>query len=372
MDPLMHSKPLIAACLALLGTAAAAQSGPVRLNDTGSQRCVGKSGTWAASCTGTGQDGAYGRDATAPSDADGHAGFKYVKLDDAGQPLPASATTWRCVADRITGLVWENKTDDGGPSDKDRNYTNWGNGQDQDTSAMVAFANQHALCGQSDWRMPSILELQSLIDYGQASGASVDPAYFPHTRDWWYWAGTGYATDPEATWAVYFSAASGGDGAARRDFRLSARLVRGTPMEAPAATRYTFAGDEVTDTFTGLVWRRCAAGQTWTGSACAGQVAIRQWPEALAYLKAEIKRTGQAWRLPNTKELSTTADRTKKGPAIDASVFPNVSAHQWYWTSTPLASDPSYVWTMDFEGGYTQSYPGRGYDLGVRLVRDAK
>lgn len=371
----MHSNTLMAACLALLGTAAAAQSGPVRLNDTGSTQCVGKDGAWAASCTNTGQDGAYGRDLTAPSDSDGHAGFKYTKIDEAGKPLPKSATDWRCVADRVTGLVWENKTDDGGLSDKDRNFTNWDNGLAGDTSAMVATANAHALCGATDWRMPTILELQSLLDYGQRSGASIDPAYFPNTRDWWYWAGTVYANDPEATWSVYFSSAAGGDGAARRDFKLSARLVRTAAPAAAApavAERYSFADDEVTDSYTGLVWRRCAAGQSWTGSACSGVVANRQWPEALAYLKSEIKRTGQAWRLPNTKELSTTADRSKKGPAIDQSVFPNVSGRQWYWTSTPSAADPSYVWTMDFEGGYTQTYPGRGYDLGIRLVRNAK
>ncbi|HSI58020.1 MAG TPA: DUF1566 domain-containing protein [Ideonella sp.] len=367
----MISRTSLAACLALLGTAAAAQTAPFALNDTGSQRCVGRDGTWAATCAGSGQDGAYGRDVAYPKDADGHAGFQYVKLDDAGKPLPRSAKTWRCVADRVTGLVWENKTDDGGPSDKDRNYTNWGDGRPGDTSVAVQDANTHALCGATGWRLPSILEMQGLIDYGQAEGANVDPAWFPNTRDWWYWAGTTYATDPNAAWAVYYSATAGGDGAANRDFKLSARLVRSAAGEIEAGPRYTFAGDEVTDTYTQLIWKRCAAGQSWTGSTCDGKVAIRQWPEALVYAKREAERTGQAWRLPNTKELSTTADRTQKGPAIDLSVFPNVLAHQWYWTATPLASDPSYAWTMDFEGGYTQSYPGRGYDLGIRLVRNA-
>ena len=38
----------------------------------------------------------------------------YVKLDENGNELPASATSWIMVTDKATGLTWEVKTDDGG------------------------------------------------------------------------------------------------------------------------------------------------------------------------------------------------------------------------------------------------------------------
>jgi len=76
------------------------------INDTGITECIGAS---------AGQDCDYGRDENPfmNSDDNGHAGFNFVKLSSAGAELSADATSWDCVQDNITGLVWEVKTDDG-------------------------------------------------------------------------------------------------------------------------------------------------------------------------------------------------------------------------------------------------------------------
>jgi hypothetical protein len=150
---------------------------------------------------------------------------------------------------------------------------------------------------------------------------------------------------------------------------LAVRLVHGTP--ATGGERYTFSGDEVIDQFTRLVWRRCAVGQTWSGVDCTGELEPADLFAALAHAKEEATRTGQAWRLPNIKELSTLADRSRTRPAIDPAVFPAVAISQWYWSSTPSAADATQAFTVDFTGGYTQAYPTTGYPLGYRLVRDA-
>ncbi|MFH1162839.1 MAG: hypothetical protein V1852_02105 [Pseudomonadota bacterium] len=43
----------------------------------------------------------------------------YTKLDSNGNALPLSATEWVMIKDNLTGLIWENKTNDGGIHDKD-------------------------------------------------------------------------------------------------------------------------------------------------------------------------------------------------------------------------------------------------------------
>ena len=98
-------------------------------------------------------------------DADGRAGFSYVKISSTGAKLASSAPSWDCVADRISGLMWEVKTNDGGLRDKRNLYTNRGDGQAGDTSEIVNQVNAAGLCGHNDWRLPTRQELIGLVDY---------------------------------------------------------------------------------------------------------------------------------------------------------------------------------------------------------------
>ncbi len=61
-----------------------------------------------------------------------------LNLDSNGASLSASAPTWACVQDNVTGLTWEVKTYDGGLQDKDHTYSwysdnNTANGGDPGT-----------------------------------------------------------------------------------------------------------------------------------------------------------------------------------------------------------------------------------------------
>ena len=84
------------------------------------------------------------------------------------------------VTDNVTGLMWEQKTDDGGPQDKDNKYT-W--------KDALAYCENLVLGGYSDWRMPTPKELERLVDLGKSSPA-IDTAYFPNTNNGLYWTGT--------------------------------------------------------------------------------------------------------------------------------------------------------------------------------------
>ena len=166
------------------------------------------------------QDCHQGRDYTHNDDSDGHAGFSFTKLDSNGNNLAASATNWSCVQDNVTGLTWEVKTDDGSEHDRDNTYR-WGGltavGRDSssregdyydDWSDLVNAANSgNGLCGFTDWRVPDIEELRSIVDYSRTN-PSIDTDYFPNTVSSGYWSASSTTFKYEA-WGQDFSVGNG-------------------------------------------------------------------------------------------------------------------------------------------------------------------
>jgi hypothetical protein len=84
------------------------------------------------------------------------------------------------VTDELTGLMWEQKTDDGGSGDKDITNT-W--------LDALNYCNDLILGGYSDWRLPNPKELERIVDLSTSSPAA-DTTYFPNTTDGFYWTGT--------------------------------------------------------------------------------------------------------------------------------------------------------------------------------------
>jgi Protein of unknown function (DUF1566) len=126
-------------------------------------------------------------------------------------------------------------------------------------------------------------------------------------------------------------------------------------------------GQEVTDTKTGLIWRRCAEGMTASGGACAGTASTFTHEAALTRASTQVTATGVAWRLPNVKELTSIADKTRSNPAIDTTAFPATPA-SYFWSSSPYVGNASYAWGVSFSNGYVD-YDYRSYPGYVRLVR---
>jgi hypothetical protein len=221
------------------------------LNDTGVTQCSNALANGLACnsvATGTdqfpGQDAQQGRDATAGNANDGVAGFSFIKLDDAGLPLPDQSVAfnvrpWACVRDNVTGLVWEVKTDDDGLRDKDWRYSwfdtsgiadggdagqeNRGacvNAADCDTQKYRDAVNAAALCGRTDWRLPVRSELLSIIHYGSSSAPLVDADFFPQSANAAYWTGSALGSQ---AWAV--SLATGDAGLLGKDAAGATRMV---------------------------------------------------------------------------------------------------------------------------------------------------
>lgn len=202
------------------------------------------------------QDCTHGRDVTAIDDRDGAAGFVYWKIGRDGKVLRAGAKDWDCVLDGITGLLWEVKTaPDGvygnqGLHDGDDVFTwynsneringgaigDWNSHYDQcsgytarqpttycNIEEFVGRVNKQGLCGFNDWRVPTLPELATLVNFGRASPA-IDTAYFPNTKDGFYWSLSPDAQSVKMAWAVNFQ--FGYSGAMPRDNGRYVRLVR--------------------------------------------------------------------------------------------------------------------------------------------------
>lgn len=224
------------------------------LNDTGIDWFAdGSQNNLAAEPAGyEGQDASYGRDAAAAAGTlvktgGGVAAFDFTKLDAAGAALTDqgavyAATPWDCVRDNHTGLVWEVKTIDGGLRDKDWTYS-WYNGdastnggsagtanggacfdtENCDTEKYAAAVNAAGLCGGTDWRMPTVEELRSLVDYGVAyPGPTIDTDYFANARNTWFWSASPYAGSTGYAWYVnfYYGLDDVGDKSSNGDVRL--------------------------------------------------------------------------------------------------------------------------------------------------------
>jgi hypothetical protein len=81
------------------------------------------------------------------------------------------------VSDLATGLTWQ-QADDGVTR-------NW--------QEALAYCENLSLAGSSDWRLPNVKELQSIVDYARNSPA-LDTSVFTQTN-WrgWFWSSTTHA-----------------------------------------------------------------------------------------------------------------------------------------------------------------------------------
>jgi hypothetical protein len=92
------------------------------------------------------------------------------------------------VTDNLTGLMWQQTVPSG-------TYT-W--------AQAVAYCPTLNLAGHSDWRLPSRIELVSIVDLGVSSGPMINSTYFPSTPAYWFWSASPVAGSPSSAWSVAF------------------------------------------------------------------------------------------------------------------------------------------------------------------------
>jgi hypothetical protein len=57
----------------------------------------------------------------------------------------------------------------------------------------ASYCDGLALAGKDDWRVPTLRELQSIVDYTEF-GAAIDKVAFPNTAAYYFWSATPYKT----------------------------------------------------------------------------------------------------------------------------------------------------------------------------------
>lgn len=248
------------------------------------------------------------------------------------------------VADNVTGLMWQQKADKG--------KYNWESATDSCGSLSLA--------GHSDWRLPTSMELMSIVHYGKSTPA-VDTKYFHNVEGSWWWTSSTLASNSNKAYDVIFYRHGYIDLWDKSDESYF-RCVRGGNNSAnqdSMAERFTDNGDTtVTDNYVGLMWQQ-------------GETSSMAWEPALMYCN-NLKQAGHNdWRLPNVKTLQSLVDSSKYGPVIDTTYFPETYSSLSYWTSTSDQERPKRGWTVNFDKGKVQ-YKEKSRAYYVRCTRSGK
>jgi len=195
-----------------LGSTCTPQSGGQQFPATGQTTCWDTNGNVIA-CNGTGQDGQI----------------------QAGGALAYADNGDGTITDLNTHLMWEKKSWDGSIHDQSNGYT-WADA----FSTFIGGLNAGGgFAGYTDWRLPNVKELESIINY-QNFEPAVSAAFNANcapgctvttcscTQSLSYWSSTTYQGSPSFAWLVSF-----GDGGVSGNTKvmslvsLYVRAVRG-------------------------------------------------------------------------------------------------------------------------------------------------
>ncbi|MDC3955047.1 Lcl C-terminal domain-containing protein [Polyangium jinanense] len=211
------------------------------------------------------------------------------------------------VRDEILDLVWES---DAAP-------------------APVSWEEARARCEKlgGGARLPSRVELVSLVDYGR-DGPAINPSMIsvPTSSTDLYWTAT---TAMDGVWVVGF--VDGSMTSLDRTLTARTRCVIGPPRAL--CFEEGADGETLIDERTGLVWQRVSTPE------------VSSWQGALAFCASLMLGGASGFRLPSIKELVSLGHGEGEDPTSAATSFLDEEGR--FWSSTPVAAAPSEAWLLD-------------------------
>jgi hypothetical protein len=250
------------------------------------------------------------------------------------------------VSDAVTGLMWE------------RSVT----GSDAHWNGAAAYCPTKTMAGFSGWRLPRLLELESIVDFAVYDPA-IDVTSFPSTPPTWFATSTGVYVDGRLEggldygWTTDFNTGLTSNGKPTYGFVRCVRTA--APLLChPAGARFQPSPSEVVvsvvDGTTGLTWQKGSSPDAVN------------WEDAKKYCAS----VGGGFRLPGAKELLSLFDTMTTGVAIDKTAFPGTPA-DGFWTSSSVAGTPASALIIDFSSAVSAGTNAAGKtDLHhVRCVR---
>lgn len=140
------------------------------------------------------------------------------------------------------------------------------------------------------------------------------------------------------------------------------------PSATPSQRFNDHGNGTLTDSRTGLMWKKCLEGQE--GSSCFGRPIQMPWELAAnqAQLASSDKFAGyDGWRLPSLAELESIVEKQCEEPAVNLQVFP-LMPPEGLWSGN---QSDSRAWSMDYAKGkaFENFKVGGKY---VRLVRNLR
>ena len=260
------------------------------------------------------------------------------------------------VTDNVTGLMWQ--------QDAGNSTYNWyeatGNANIKlNFDRATDICGSLSLAGNSDWRLPTSMELMSIVHYGKSRPA-VDTKYFHNVKGKWWWTSSTVAGNSNKAYDIIFYR-HGYIDVWEKSAESYARCVRDgnySSNQDTMAERFTDNGDTtVMDNYIRLMWQQ-------------GESSSMSWEPALRHCN-ELHLAGyNDWRLPNVKTLQSLVDG-KYRPTIDTTYFPNAYSSLSYWTSTSDTQRPKRGWNVNFDTG-KDKYSEKSKAYYVRCVRGGK
>jgi hypothetical protein len=280
----------------------------------------------------------------------------YTKMDEIGNDLPDDAEHWIMVRDNVTGLIWEVKTDDGSIHDKNNQYTWYDSnsntndgytgtaGDGTDTEDFIVTLNAENFGGYSDWRLPSLQELSSIVMLNRYDPA-IETNFFKNVMSLFYWSSTSY--DKNSVSARGISFGNGNASYRKKSLPYYVRAVRGGLRRS--FNPLIINGDgTITNVNTGLMWQRLAY-----------DIQI-EWQNALSYCENLSLAGYHDWRLPSQKETQSIINHYNTSP-MNKTIFSDRIINTW--TSTSFAQHFDYAWPNLYRSGKSESL------IYVRAVR---